>query len=52
MAKMLEIHNSAIKERVGADKIKISSLNPAKKHKHESKEKIKGEEFELHFDLI
>ena len=41
-----------IKEKVGAKNIKISSLNPGKKHKHHSKEKVKGESFELFFDKV
>ena len=49
---MLRKHERSIKERVGAEKIKISSLNPGKKHKFTSKEKVKGETFELFFDKI
>jgi len=52
LAKSLEKYEIAIKERVGADKIKISSLNPGRKHKFESKEKVKGELFEFYFDKI
>ena len=52
LGKMLEKHENSIKERVGAEKIKISSLVPGKKHKHTSKEKVKGETFELFFDKI
>jgi isoleucyl-tRNA synthetase len=52
LAQRLEKHEDTIKDRVGADKIKISSLNPGRKHKFESKEKVKGESFELHLDKI
>ncbi len=41
-----------IREKCGADKIKISTQNPAKKHKTQSKEKVKGKEFEIFFDKV
>jgi isoleucyl-tRNA synthetase len=49
---MLEKHQSSIKEKVGALKIKISELKPAKKHKFASKEKVRGKEFELFFEKV
>ena len=49
---MINKWEDSIKEKVGARNIKISSLNPGKKHKHHSKEKVKGEYFELFFDKI
>ncbi len=52
LVKGLGKYETAIKDRVGADKIKISSLNPGRKHKFESKEKVKGEAFEFHLDKI
>ncbi len=39
-----------IKERVGAEKLKISTENPVKKHEHHAKEKIKFYGFEIWFD--
>ena len=52
LVKMLCKHEGAIKERVGAQNIKISEMNPSRKHKFASKEKVKGEQFELFFDKI
>lgn len=39
-----------IQEKVGAAHMKISQLDPAKKHEHHAKEKIKDFEFEFFFD--
>lgn len=50
LKEMLDSHENSIKEKVGASKIKISELNPGKKHKFTGKEKIKGKNFELFFD--
>ncbi|MBL7051159.1 isoleucine--tRNA ligase [Candidatus Woesearchaeota archaeon] len=52
LVEMLNGWEEQIKEKVGAEHIKISELNPGRKHKHYSKEKVKGEEFELFFDCI
>jgi len=52
LEKMLEKYETTIKERVGAEKIKISSLVPGKKHTYTSKENVKGETFELFLDKI
>ncbi|MCK4589408.1 MAG: isoleucine--tRNA ligase [Nanoarchaeota archaeon] len=41
-----------IKAKCGADKIKLSNLGPAKKHAFNSKEKIKGEDFDIWFDKV
>ncbi len=43
---------SQIKEKVGAGQIKISTNEPSKQHAHISKEKVKGKEFDIHFDVI
>jgi len=48
----LNKHSAAIKERVGADKLKISTESPVKKLQHHSKEKIKFYSFEIWFDKI
>ena len=49
---MIESFSEDIKVKCGASKIKISNLGPAKKHAHHSKEKIKGEEFDIWFDKV
>ena len=49
---MLKDWAEPIQKKCGADKIKISSKNPAKKHKATSKEKVKGKEFEIFFDKV
>ena len=41
-----------IQLKCGADKIKISELNPGKKHEFADKVKIKDYEFEISFDKI
>ena len=43
---------SAIKEKVGASTLKISELNPSKKHALTSKEKVRDKEFELFLDKV
>jgi len=43
---------SAIKEKVGASTLKISELNPSKKHELTSKEKVRDKEFELFLDKV
>jgi isoleucyl-tRNA synthetase len=49
---MLLKHEDAIKEKVGAGKLKISTENPAKKHAFSGKEKVKGKEFEIFFSKV
>jgi len=48
----LEKFQESIKARVGADKLKISEQQVAKKHKHQSKEKIRDKVVELFFDKV
>jgi len=43
---------SAIKNKVGASTLKISDLNPNKKHAFESKEKVKDKVFELFLEKV
>ncbi len=43
---------SAIKDRVGAEILKISELKPSKKHPFSSKEKVKDREFELFLEKV
>ena len=43
---------SAIKGKVGAQTLKISNLKPSKKHKYESKEKVRDKKFELFLDKV
>ncbi|MFC1800875.1 isoleucine--tRNA ligase [Nanoarchaeota archaeon] len=52
MVSMLENFEEDIKLKCGASKIKISNLGPARNHEHHSKEKLKGEEFDLWFDKV
>lgn len=47
---MLKEWNIVIKEKVGASQLRISDLEPSKSHAFTSKEKVKGKEFEIHFD--
>ena len=46
---ILEKYEKQIKEKVGAETIKISDLDPSKKHKFSSKEKVKDYKFEIFF---
>ncbi|MBW2984456.1 isoleucine--tRNA ligase, partial [Candidatus Woesearchaeota archaeon] len=50
LKEMLSKWESQIKDKVGADKLKIDVSNPARKLANVSKEKVKGKEFEIHFD--
>ena len=43
---------SAIKEKVGAEILKISELKPSKKHPFSSKEKVKDKEFEMFLEKV
>lgn len=52
LAEMLKKWEKAVAEKCGADKIKISPLDPSKKHKHHSDEKVKGKEFSIFLDKI
>ncbi|MFH0867958.1 MAG: isoleucine--tRNA ligase [Candidatus Woesearchaeota archaeon] len=52
LANTLNNFYSAIKEKVGASILKISNLNPSKKHKYESKEKVRDNQFELFLDKV
>ena len=49
---MLNNFYSTIKGKVGAQTLKISDLKPSKKHKHESKEKVRDKDFELFLDKV
>ncbi|TKJ16914.1 isoleucine--tRNA ligase [Candidatus Woesearchaeota archaeon B3_Woes] len=46
---ILSVFEKQIKEKVGADTLKISELDPSKKHKFSSKEKVKDYKFEMFF---
>ena len=50
LKEMLKGWNLMIKEKVGASQMKISELEPSKKHAFVSKEKVKHKEFEIYFD--
>jgi isoleucyl-tRNA synthetase len=49
---MISKFESQIVEKVGADKIVISDLEPNRKHAFISEEKVKNKDFEIHFDKI
>jgi isoleucyl-tRNA synthetase len=49
---MISKFEDQMKEKVGAEKLVVSELDPSKTHSFVSKEKVKGKEFELHFDKI
>jgi len=49
---MLSKFESQIKEKVGAEKIIISELDPGRKHNVTNKEKVKNKSFEIFFDKI
>jgi|TARA_B100001964_G_scaffold233627_1_gene291168 isoleucyl-tRNA synthetase len=49
---MLNNFYRIIKEKVGASILKISDLNPSKKHKFESKEKVRDKKFELFLEKV
>ncbi len=50
MEESIKPHEEQIKKKCGADKLKISSEKPVRKHEAAGKEKIKGQEFEIMFD--
>jgi isoleucyl-tRNA synthetase len=52
LVSILNSFHSIIQEKVGAKLLKISNLNPSKKHKHTRKVKIHDEEFELFLDKV
>ncbi|MBU0470261.1 MAG: isoleucine--tRNA ligase [Nanoarchaeota archaeon] len=52
MKPRLEKFRLDIEEKVGAEKMEISNLNPVKKHEHNSSFKVKEEEFEVWFNKI
>ncbi len=49
---MLESWTEKLKEKVGARVIKVSSMQPAKEHKHVSEEKIRGRTVFVCFDKV
>ena len=52
LKQMLEPLERDIAQKVGASKIKVDILDPAKKHAHVSQEKVKTEEFVVYFDKM
>ncbi len=42
----------AIKEKVGASQLRISEMEPSKKHEFVSKEKVRGKEFEIFLEKV
>ena len=49
---MLNDWKLAIKDKVGASAMKISSLEPSREHRWKSKEKVKDKEFEIYFEAV
>ncbi len=49
---MLSKWKESIKEKVGANALMISINNPSKKHNFTNKDKIKGKEIEIFFDIV
>ncbi|MEW5896678.1 MAG: isoleucine--tRNA ligase [Nanoarchaeota archaeon] len=52
MGPKLEKYKSDIKEKIGAEKIKISAIPSVKKHQQSSEFKVKNEEFTIWFDKL
>ncbi|MBI2134404.1 isoleucine--tRNA ligase [Candidatus Woesearchaeota archaeon] len=52
LSKTLNIFHETIKEKVGAEHMTISDLNPNKKHKFTSKEKVRDRKFELFLEKV
>jgi len=52
LKEILTKFESQIKEKVGAEILKISELDPGRKHKFSSKEKVKDKVFEVFFDKV
>jgi isoleucyl-tRNA synthetase len=52
LEKMLGAFTEQIKEKVGAENLKIAAVKPAKKHEFCSKEKVRKKEFIVCFDKI
>ncbi len=52
LVEMLNKFSEQIKEKVGASKLKISQIDPSKRHEFKSKELVKEKSFELWFDKV
>jgi len=52
LVSMIKKHENSIKEKVGAEKIDIDYEGPAKKHAHNTEEKIKNYTIEIFFDKV
>jgi isoleucyl-tRNA synthetase len=52
LKEMLAPHSEDIQQKVGAKKVKIDTLDPARKHQFVSTEKVKHEEFMVYFDKV
>ena len=52
LADMLSSWKDAIREKVGAEKIDISSTKPSREYQHSSEEKVKGKAFTIFFDKL
>lgn len=52
MKELLQRFEKDIQQKVGAEKIRLDVLDPTKKHHTTSVEKIKNQEFVVHFDKV
>jgi isoleucyl-tRNA synthetase len=52
LVEMLKVFYGDIKEKVGAERMTISELNPNKKHKFFSKEQVRDKQFQLSLEKI
>ncbi len=52
LVEMLSKWKEPIKEKVGANALMISINNPSKSHKFTNKDKIKGKDVEIFFDIV
>lgn len=52
LAKILNVFHETIKEKVGAEHMTISELNPNKKHEFTSREKVRDRKFELFLEKV
>ena len=52
LSKSLQIFHETIKGKVGAEHMTISELNPNKKHKFSSRDKVRDRTFELFLEKV
>lgn len=52
LSQVLKVFHESIKEKVGAEHMTISELDPGKKHLFNSREKVRDKEFELFLEKV